>query len=103
MSIRVSLQNLETSVSNQSQSDSQMSSPEKRAGERKAALHNELMQLNDQLTKKEEFVRLLVKNEENFSKQRREVGFNSFVIILLSGSSFELTITLSLFNFTSGR
>ena len=86
MSIHVSLQNVETSVSYQSQSDSQMSSPEKRAAERKAALHNELMQLNDQLTKKEEFVRLLVKNEENFTKQRREVGFNSFVTILLPSS-----------------
>ena len=50
-----------------------MSSPEKRAGERKALLHNELMQLNDQLTKKEEFVKLLMKNEDNFNKQRKDV------------------------------
>ncbi len=63
---------LQTVEARQSE-NAQMSSPEKRAGERKAYLHNELMHLNDQLSKKEEFVKLLAKNEENFHKQRKGV------------------------------
>ncbi len=54
------------------QPDRELSSSQKVAGERKALLHSELMQLNDQLSKKEEFVKLLARNEDNFNKQRRE-------------------------------